>query len=664
MKRLWLTSVLLFVSMAPASWAQDVAPIIAGYQSHGSLTAGYRFTGVSGRSEKFDELFGLRDGFRVHQIDWFGRAVGGTSFADTISLTSTGLGGDPDSATTLRLRRNGVWEAGVSLRRSYYYWDRNDDAVQPSGLNGLTSNHDYATVRRLGSFDFSQYVSSDLRISFEYNRTRREGDRFSTRSLEYFDPTSEWGSFARANAYRVRGPADEASNRFTGGVTWSPESWTFFVRGGYQRYNEALEVNNLVSPQPSINVDDPATATELLTSAEWTETRRVSAPFTEFSYNGTLRSGLRIRGGYIYYRYGGPSRTSAAFSGIARADRTGTAFAPFDVTQTVDGEMREPLHVIDQGMTLDLTDWIAFHADYRYSRSTVRNEIQSASTDADGLAMSSEELVWERGTHTLDTALEILPADNLLLRPGIRLVKRDVTFLEDGIAEPEASRRSKIASPILSVYYTPVSGLTFRGDIRNTTNDGPYTRVTPRTDFGGRWVIRYAPGGGRLSLENAFRFRNSDYTATDFENNVRLNSTSLYFVISDALTLTGGFTYDSYVATAGVEFLRGTPPSDVTWRDQTVSRIWQAGFEIVPDAWMRLQLMGNYVRTTGVGEISGEAPTFGPLTWPMMTGTAEFDIPSAGTLAIDLQRTYYIEEIVEGNNFRANVLGIRWIVDF
>jgi hypothetical protein len=643
--------------------AQDAAPVIAGFESHGSITAGYRFTDVAGRRQKFDELFGLRSGFRVHDIDWFARSVGSGRFADTISVTSSGLGGDPYSTTTVRVRRNGVWEAGASHRQAYYYWDRNDAAVQPSGQNGLTPNHDFATVRRLGSADLSVYVTPDLQLGFEYDRVRREGMRLTTRTIEYFDPPSSWGSFARANPYQVEAPADELSNRFTGGFTWSPGPWSFFYRAGYQRYEETLETDNLASSQRSLNIDDPATADELLDLAHWSESRRRNAPSSEFSYNGTIRPGIRIRGGYLYYRHSGPSRVDAMFEGTSRADRTGSVLETYMVTMRVDGDMREPSHVIDQGFTLDLLERVAFHADYRYTRFTVENDVRFESTDADGAAAGSEVLRWEQGLHTLDAALEFVPRDNLLLRPGIRLIKRDVTFSEDGMADALASRPSKIASPILSVYYAPAPTLTIRGDVRSTTNGGPYTRVTPRTDFGGRGVVRYSPFDW-MSIENSFRFRNADYTTTDFENRVRMNSTSIGFDIREGISLTGGFTYDSYLATAGIEFLRGTEPREVTWRDQTISRIWNANLDLRPVSRVRLRIGGNYVRTNGAGEISGEAPVFGPLTWPTLHGTAEFAVPRGGTLAIDLQRTYYIEEIVRGDNFSANILGIRWTGSF
>jgi hypothetical protein len=134
--------------------------------------------------------------------------------------------------------------------------------------------------------------------------------------------------------------------------------------------------------------------------------------------------------------------------------------------------------------------------------------------------------------------------------------------------------------------------------------------------------------------------------------------------LKDRLTLLGGFTYDSFLATASVTFLRGTAPLNATWRDQTINRIWMAGIEAKPTKHATINLSGNYIRTTGVGEISGEIPTQGPIRWPLMTGTASYDFPHAGRLSIDLQRTYYIEQIMTGDNFAANLLTLRWTREF
>ncbi len=48
----------------------------------------------------------------------------------------------------------------------------------------------------------------------------------------------------------------------------------------------------------------------------------------------------------------------------------------------------------------------------------------------------------------------------------------------------------------------------------------------------------------------------------------------------------------------------------------------------------------------------------------MATGTVYYDIPRAGRFSLDLQRTYYLEEIIRGNDFQASILAIRWTRDF
>ena len=142
------------------------------------------------------------------------------------------------------------------------------------------------------------------------------------------------------------------------------------------------------------------------------------------------------------------------------------------------------------------------------------------------------------------------------------------------------------------------------------------------------------------------------------------NATTLTFALNDRLSLFGGFGYDSFLATASITFLRGTAPLQATWRDQTVNRVWQAGLDVRPSKRFSVRMSGNYDRTTGVGEISGEPPLQGPLRWPMVTGTAAYDFGLPGRLSLELQRTYYIEEIMPGDNFGAKALSVRWTKDF
>jgi hypothetical protein len=52
------------------------------------------------------------------------------------------------------------------------------------------------------------------------------------------------------------------------------------------------------------------------------------------------------------------------------------------------------------------------------------------------------------------------------------------------------------------------------------------------------------------------------------------------------------------------------------------------------------------------------------MRFPLATATAYYDLPFAGQVGVDLQRTYYIEQIVRVNNFSANLLTVHWTKRF
>jgi hypothetical protein len=83
-----------------------------------------------------------------------------------------------------------------------------------------------------------------------------------------------------------------------------------------------------------------------------------------------------------------------------------------------------------------------------------------------------------------------------------------------------------------------------------------------------------------------------------------------------------------------------------------------------PTARLGATFTGNFVRSTGVGEIFGERPLYGPMTFPYATGSLFYDFPKFGRLTMQLQRTYYVEQIVTSNNFSANLLTILYTRSF
>jgi hypothetical protein len=417
------------------------------------------------------------------------------------------------------------------------------------------------------------------------------------------------------------------------------------------------------TPERSVNIDSTANRLEFLKNGSWIENRNLNSPSSEFSYNGQVSPRLTLRGSFLVFRYSGPVSVDAAFAGTVRANTAGTLVNPYNISLSTHGQVSEPDYIVDQGFSLKLKDWATLHGDYRYNRFTEDSTFLEHSNDGTTVFDGTVNNQWRQGLHQADLMLELTPIKSLVIRPGIRFIKRDTAALDDGVVDPVRSERLKSVWPIGSVAYVPSRNFSIRADLQSVTNGQSYTRITPHTDISTRWVARYQPFS-RLSIEESFTIRNSRLVDASFENHVRANALTVSWSWNDKLSTFAGFSYDSFVATASVTFLRGTPPINTTWRDQTINRVWQAGVSARPMRRLGFDFAGNFVRSTGVGEITGELPSAGPLTFPMGTATAYYELPRIGKVSVDLQRTYYFEEIVRGNDFSANLVTLRWTRNF
>jgi hypothetical protein len=637
--------------------AQDTPVVAGGFKNQGSATVGFRLTDVSGYKPKYQELVNLNGGPRLLDFDLFGKAAGANRFLDSYSATLSGLGGEPFTTGQFTARKNRVYDLRVNLRQNYYYWNQGDSVALPSRLNGLTGNHDWATVRKLGSVNFLVHATDNLRFSFEYNRNTRNGVSGTTRSLDYFGAPSTWAAFARANPYYVVSPLEESTDRITAGLDYTLRDWSLHYKAGYQTFDQALTGSNPKSPERSLNIDDANTAREVVNGVAWSESRRLKTPVSEFSYTGKLLGRLKLRGGYIFYRYQGPATIDAAFDGTARTTSAAVT-APYATSFSTRANVTEPNHVIDQGLSYQLRDWWDFTAGYRYSRFTVDSDAQFRSVNGSTVALGEASNQWRIGTSTLDLNMVFTPSSSLLVRTGVRLMKNDVVSIVDGITDTSRTKRIKTVWPIGSVYFHPNRSFSIRADVEQITNGTSYTRVTPHTDIGARFVLRYQPWE-HFYIEDSAVVRNRKLLATDYRSTIRSNAFTANYDLNERYTVFAGFSYDSLFASNFVNFLRGAAPfTNLALRDQTVSRVWQGGLRAEPFRNFGITFSGNYVRSTGFGEIAGEAPLYGPMTFPYATGSIYYTVPRIGRFTAQLQRTYYIEEIVPGNNFGAKLLTI------
>ena len=328
---------LLGILTAPAFLrAQDDATplVLGGFDTQGSVTTGYRFTDTSGYKPTFTQMFDLNSGFRLLDLSLFGRAQPGEDrFADSYSLTLSGLGGDPYTTAQFTARKAHVYDLRVNFQQSRFYLNPSD-AISENGFTSVTDNHSWATVRKVGSMSLTLHPTNNLRFSFEYLRNTRDGTTFTTQTMDYYGSPSSFGSFARANPYYLIAPISESTNRLTAGMDYTNNGWNFHYKIGYERFDDSVNGSNLYSGQRSIDISDPATAAELLSNASWVSYRKLSTPISEFSYNGKITPRLEAHGEYMFYDYGGPTYLNMSANGIGRTNSSGTTDAPYSFSMS------------------------------------------------------------------------------------------------------------------------------------------------------------------------------------------------------------------------------------------------------------------------------------------------------------------------------------------
>ncbi len=653
--------VLAFLVSLPVLKAQDQSePQLqwGGFGIQGSASMGYRFTDVKGYEPMYEELLNLKSGPRLMDFSIFGHNNDPNAFANNFSLTMSGMGGDPYPGAQLTLSKSKLYDLRVNWRQSYFYFNQNDGIILPTlNVPGLTDNHDWSTVRKIGSIDFTVHATNNLRFHFQYYKTSFTGPTFTTFSPDFLDSPGSWGGFARGNAYSLYAPTFDNANRITGAIDYTWNNWNFHYNVGYQTFDDNITLNAASPGELSI----AQTAGATLTAASWSDYRRLTTPVSEFSYNGRPYSWLESRGSYIYYRYSGPATLDQSFSGVNPPD-------PYAVSQTGRATVSEPNNIAEQGFTFHIKPWWDIDLDYRYTRFTTNTTgVYSSMFNGTTPANETYSSNWKFGLHEADFKMIFTPLNNLVVSPGVELYKSDVEVLESGEADPARSIRNHAVSPMLSAFYRPAKRFDIRGEIRTYNSGASYTALTPHTDTTGR-VVANLHLTDKLTLSDEIYMVNQKLLATQYQGKAQSNATMLTYTINPKYSVFGGFTYDNELATGIVAYQRGVAVAGTSYplRDQALNRVWQGGLAAEPCKFFGIRFTGNFVRTTGFGDEGGISPVYGPLTWPLGTGTVYFNIPRAGRLSFDLQRTYYTQELypISANNFGANMLMIRWTRDF
>jgi hypothetical protein len=141
--------------------AQPEGSDLGNYHTNFSVEAGYRFTGINGNQSVYDTMVDLQSGPRILSEDLSMRAINhqGAIF-DLLSLSGFGYGGDPNTATRLRMSKNKWYDFSMSLRHDINYFDYNVLANPLNPANQVVlinqSPHLMDTSRAMQDYDVVQ----------------------------------------------------------------------------------------------------------------------------------------------------------------------------------------------------------------------------------------------------------------------------------------------------------------------------------------------------------------------------------------------------------------------------------------------------------------------------------------------------------------------------
>lgn len=201
------------------------------YTVTSTLELGYRGIRVGGDVNKFKSDLNYKAGPRLFDSSLLLKAKDGKGgFFDSLLVTSTGWGADPNGNVRIRMEKPQAYRFDGNYRRFKYYRVLNN-IVNPVWSFGLQPNpvsgfHSYNTRTQMGDFDLTILPKNEI-ISFTigYSPERYTGPFFTTYS-------------AGGNQFQLLANARSRANDFRVGAEGKlgPIDWTFLQ--GFRRFSD------------------------------------------------------------------------------------------------------------------------------------------------------------------------------------------------------------------------------------------------------------------------------------------------------------------------------------------------------------------------------------------------------------------------------------------
>lgn len=638
--------VVLLAAGAATALAQGTSP--GRYTFSGAVGLGYRLVDVNGSRAKYNQVFNLHEGFRVFdtQFDVLSNETGSGWF-DRFTITSQNLGGDPYPVAVMQLRKHGLYELRLGYRATQYYLDLPQTAFTP--------NRGWLDRRRFSDMELRYTPLKDLRLRFFYNRTQRDGTDRATSPFFYLPAgPGVWSAFGRANSLPWVIPLKETADLLGAGIEYRVGKTNLHFEQSWRKYNNPANLGGF-NDLP-LELLGPLSPSQHMVVEDWIATAHHRIPVTSLRFDTQALSRLLLRGGYVFTTASGP----ATLDGKVRSP-LGGALPPVELTISGRGRNRLTSHVGEFGFTLRLLERLDFLSDYRYQSYRQRGEqvVRALRADLPAPVLITDQLMQvDQGLHNLESQFAFVPLASLRLQAGVRFLKRDVTRKENGSVAP-GTRRSWSYSPIVRVSWKPHARLAVRGNFESRTIVDPYTRISPEDTVGSSIRLQYSFLNS-WRVDNVWSFRNLETEGIGLLIHSRRNSTTLSYLPDSLVGFYGGFTYDSFSSENSVIYQRGTAPlAGLLSTDRTIDRTYFWGLKLNPVAKLVLDFSGQFARTTGLGTFTGEASTYGPLTWASWNAELSYDLSRIGKYSFGWHRSYYLENLNRATDYGSNSFTLR-----
>lgn len=261
------------------------------YTVNSSVELGYRGLRVGGDINKYQGDLNYKAGPRLFDTSLLMRAKEGRGqLFDTLLVTSTGWGGDPQGYMRFSVEKSTLYRFDGNYRRFKYFRSVNNFANPFYVAPSLPSNpdggwHGSDTRQQVGDFDLTLLPKNErVRLRLGYSPTRYSGPAFTSWHYGGDDFVILSNNKSRSNEFRV-------------GADWKLAGIDFSLLQGFRRFRDETTWDN-----NSLNLGaNPTTASSaLLFSLNKTSPVRGDTNYTQFTGHTLVARKLDLTGRFVY----------------------------------------------------------------------------------------------------------------------------------------------------------------------------------------------------------------------------------------------------------------------------------------------------------------------------------------------------------------------------